>query len=160
MLGKPFAGWSHIEVNGRYVGTGSYLDWIPGIVIEACVRYLREAEKDIKRWGYSPGGYGFNIMFDAEGWNFGITEIGDDFYTYDTKGEKPPYVRLEEIDLRPYNWDGSRFIRAILKEAAADIKRDFEDWVIWDAYDSEDEKNNRKALKELLKKAERYGNNE
>jgi len=153
MLGKPWAGWSRITVNGESLGTASYLDWVPGVVIEPCIRYLEAALKDLERWGHSPGGYGFNIEFDAEGWHFGIVEIGDDFYTYDTKGEEEPYIRLKEIDLEPYRWSGYRFVRELMVEAVRDIEMNFEGWVQWDAFDAADAKRSRQALTELIGEA-------
>ena len=154
MLGKPFAGWSTITVNNEKLGRASYLDWIPELVIEPCIRYIERASKDIERWGYSPGGYGFNIEFDGEDkGKFGIVEIGNDFYTYDTLGNELPYIRLKEIDLNPFKWKGYKFVRFLLSETVKDIEADFEGWVLWDAFDEEDAEQSRKALKILLEEA-------
>ena len=153
MLGTPGGGWVTITVNGKRLGSASYLDWVPGVVLEPCIRYLEAAERDMKRWGHSPGGYGFNMEFDGESMGkFGIVEIGDGFYTYDCWGEEEPYIRLSEIDLKHFKWNGTKFVRALMVEAAADIERDFEAWVYWDAYEKEDVVINRRDLTALLDK--------
>lgn len=155
MLGEPFAGWAHINVNGEYIGTASYLDWVPGVVIEPCIRYLKEAIHDLDRWQHIPGKYGLNMEFDAEGWNFGIVEIGESFYTYNTRNQNPPYLNLKEIDLEPYKWEGFRFVQSLMAEAVKDIEEHFEEWVIWDAYDEDDAKQNREDLSGLIIEARR-----
>lgn len=154
MLGTPRIGWSTITVNGKKIGSASYLDWIPGLVITPCIRYLKEALKDIQKWDNASGGYGFNVEFDCESaGKFGIVEIGNDFYTYDTQGTEEPYIRLTELDLEPYRWTGYKFVQSLLNEIVNDIESDFEDWVVWDAFDSKDEQINRQALNTLLNEA-------
>ena len=156
MLNKPLYGWSKITVNNKTLGSASYLDWLPGIVLEPCIRYLECAIRDLRRWDHSPGGYGFNITFDGEEvGHFGIVEIGDDFYTYDTLGNKDPYIQLYEIDLKQFGWQGYKFVQSLLSETIDDIEKYFEEWVIWDAFDEEDAKRNRRELAALLKKAKR-----
>ena len=156
MLGKPKGGWAKITLCGKDIGAASYLDWLPGIVLEACIRYLECAKRDYDRWGYAAGEYGFNLEFDGEGLGrFGIVEIGEDFYIYDKRGSEPPYVRLTELDLKPFRHDGLKFIKSLTEEVLADIKEYFEQWVIWDAVDEIDADRNREALTGLIANAEK-----
>lgn len=153
MLGKPWCGWSEITVNGDRLGTASYLDWLPGTVLNPCINYLTIVKNNYDKWQTPFGEYGFNIEFDAEGWHFGIVEIGDDFYTYDTRGSEPPYINLKEIDAESYDYQEYKFVLSILKETIKDIEAEFDGWVEWDAYDDEDKRKNQDALNTLLSKA-------
>lgn len=147
MLGKPHAGWCPVELNGEELGTASYLDWLPGIILDACIRYL-EAVKN----GYE-GKVGFNIEFDAEGYYFGLVEVGDGIYTYDTCNHDTSDIRLLKNVAADYS-DNALFVRDLALEVMSDIQAHFDDWMWWDALDEMDAKVRRKELLELFRRTE------
>lgn len=152
MLGTPKYGWVEIFVNGKRLGTASYLDWVPGLILEPCIRYLKCAKADYERWEHIPGGYGLNIEFDAEGHSFGIVQIGNRIYTYDDCDTNEPYIRI--LDAVCDYLDDVTFIKNLVKEVINDIRENFEAWTWWDAINEEERKNSEKELNELLKEAE------
>lgn len=154
MIGKSKYGWAKITVGSKYIGTASaYLNWLPTLVLEPCVRYLSCAKMDKEHFGYAEGEYGFNLEFDAEGWTFGIVEIGSDFFIFNNRymhddNETPVYLR--QVDLEPYNHNSVRFVLELAKEAVNDIEDNFEEWVIL-ALDLENNTTEiRKELRQLL----------
>lgn len=151
MLGKPSRGWSEITVNSKVLGTASYLSWLPGDILEACIRYLKCAKKDIEKWGTAYGGYGLNIEFDAETYQFGLVEIGSQIYSYDDRKKEEPYINLGNALCN--HRENVDFVKKMTEEVISDIENDFEGWKWWDAMDEEEAENNGKDLILLLQEA-------
>lgn len=152
MLSKPGAGWCRIIIGSEFIGSASYLDWVPGLVIRACMNYL----KAVKECGYdycdhTEGGFGFNIEFDAEGHSFGLVEIGSRIYVYDDCGNDEPYIRLHKA-VSDFG-DNTIFVRNLLQEAVNDIEANFEDWVWWDAVNETEAAQSRESLNKLIEEA-------
>jgi len=152
MLGKPFAGWTDITVNGEYLGRASYLEWIPGLVLDPCIRYM-QASAD---YDFMGGGHGLNIEFDGEDkGSFGLVEIGGRIYSYDYSGDADTYVNL----IKPVSnyGDGTKFVRNLIAEVISDIEENYEDWVLWDVMtdDEEEYQQNKRDLDEILAEAKK-----
>lgn len=162
MLSKPWAGWTTVNLNNETLGDASYLDWIPGLILEPCIRYLKLCKESIEKYGYTSGGYGLNIQFDAEGHYFGIVEIGNDLFTFDTLGKVEPYINLKEIDLSSHDYENYKFIYNLVNEVIDDIESNYEDWILWDVMTNKEEyeeeykeeyKNSKESLDKILKEA-------
>lgn len=156
MLSKPWCGWTKVTINNEDMGSASYLDWIPGLVLEPCIRYLKICKEMKDTYGYISGGYGFNIEFDGEDrGHFGIVEIGNDLYLYDYSDPTPPYLKLKEIDLKDFGYNSYKFIYHLTKEVVSDIESNYEDWILWDTMtnDKEEYDMNKEALDKILKEA-------
>lgn len=155
MLSKPWCGWTQVIINNEKLGSASYLDWVPGLVLDPCIRYLTACTESQNNYDFIGGGYGFNIEFDAEGYNFGLVEIGNNLYSYDTCADKEPYINLKEIDLSEYNYNCYEFIYTLTKEVISDLETNYEDWILWDTMtnDKEEYDKNKEALDEIINKA-------
>lgn len=149
MLSKPWCGWCSVEINGKKIGSASYLDWLPGLILDPCIRYVKAQNEVKKKYDYVGRGYGFNIEFDAEGYHFGIVEIGEDFYTYDTCGGEPPYIRLTEIESDEF------FVRNLLQEAINDFEENLDEWAWWSAIDEKEAEQDKKLITEMIEEAKK-----
>ena len=157
MLTKPCRGWTEVFINNERLGFASYMRWVPGDVLDSCIRYLKECKKSMEKYNYIEGGYGFNVEFDGEDKGyFGIVEIGSDFFTFDTyQVKEPPYVKLKEIDLKEYDYDDYKFVYNLTKEVIEDIESNYEDWVLWDVmtFDKEEYQEKKYELDKILREA-------
>lgn len=145
MFSTPKFGWTSWKISGHKIGSISYIDDVPFIFINTCCDYLTNP-------------VGFNIVFDGEGNDHGLSLIGNYFCTYSFQGEEPPY--LSEItpvsDFILDKKDGIKFIEKLLEEALNDFEQDFDFWAEWNPglYEEETEiEEERKALSTLLDKA-------
>lgn len=144
MFSPPYAGWTTWKINGHKIGPVSYIDDVPYIFIDACVRYIHD-----------PGA--FNVSFDAEGYNTGIVQIGDRFISYSTTGDEPTCYLSNMTFLSDFLFDESEieFVKGMLREAIEDFERDFELWSEWNPglYEDEEEIEAAKtALSSLIEK--------
>ena len=79
MFTQPNCGWTQWSINGHKIGSISYLSDVPAEFINACCVYLRNP-------------VGFNLVFDGEGNDSGLSLIGEYFCTYSFHGDEPPYL--------------------------------------------------------------------
>ena len=115
----PRAGWTAWSVNGHKIGPISWISDVPSDFCFACMHYLSHHNDDLQIEG-------FNVHFDAEGYETGIVQIGDNFYSYDTETNDPPYIN--NLTLLS-DGDKKDFIKMILGEAVEDFEKDFDEWV-------------------------------
>lgn len=145
MFSTPSAGWTKWEISGHEIGPVSYLDDVPYIFIDACVRCIHD-----------PGA--FNIAFDAEGYETGAVQIGNRFVSYSTTGDEPTCYLSNMTFLSDFLFEESdqiEFVKGMLREAIEDFEKDFALWSEWNPglYEDEGETEaGRAALAHLIEK--------
>lgn len=115
MFSKPKYYWSDVEFRGIYLGPASYIGPNPEDVLFICLNYLTGKSDN------------FDLYFDAEGYEFGITEIAGAFYGWEDKDGMtiitPPNF-IPEI-----NETKKDFVKSIAREVIEDITPCIDDWV-------------------------------
>ena len=114
MLTKPQHGWTHFESNGRHLGRASDISDVPVILLDALLEYFSPNNK-----------CSLNVVMDAEGWDVGFAEVGEDFFFFDTatNSDIPNFISLSKNT--PYF--AKECIANFAKEIADDIERDLDD---------------------------------
>lgn len=135
MLGKPENGWTSISVGNEVIGGASYLTDVPMDILDSLIDYFSSLrnEKNVK----------FEVVFDAEGWMFGITQIMDDLYVYDSRTDDIDKLNLKRINPEIYGmkayaqaWDT---LQNVAREVVDDIFDNIDGWVHWMSYDDSTE---------------------
>lgn len=130
MLGKPQSGWTKITVGYKYLGTASYLDDVPMLCLETFLAYFTPSNIKREDGKVHIMNLPFSIVFDAEGYYFGITEWNDTlYYIHDhTKNGDPVMDELVFEDSTNRVYDN---LKLLAKECIKDIEENLEDWVRW-----------------------------
>ena len=123
MIGKPRYGWCDIKIGDRVLGSASYLTDVPFQVLDAMIQYL-SCDNQLP----------FGLTFDAEGYEFGITQIGETLYLFDTQTndliprlwELDPSLLNKELGYNPEN-----IVKCLAKEAIEDIEDNFDSFLYW-----------------------------
>ena len=146
MLSKPKFGWSQISVSGKTIGVASYTTDVPFELLDEFYRYFKHKNNNQKA--------NFNIIFDAEGWEFGIFEFSDNLYSISSieSYNKPMVgILLEELS-------SERAIEKLCEEAVNDIKADISDWAKWNlesgSVEDEEYRRAKSKLEKLIAKTE------
>ena len=146
MFRNPQYGWCGVSVGTEYVGTASYLRDPVMDAMEAFITYFRE---------HTP----FNLVFDAEGYCFGIIEFADGLYIVSdntNNGTLNSKIITGEMFGRTSAMSNDQILRILATECIADVERDFDKWTKWDTVFDDDESRERileerkKALREAV----------
>ena len=126
MLTKPQHGWTHFESNGRHLGRVSDISDVPMILLDALLEYFSPNNK-----------CALNVVMDAEGWDVGFVEVGEDFFFFDTatNSDIPNFISLSKNT--PYF--AKECIANFAKEIADDIERDLDDWAAFSVLEIEED---------------------
>lgn len=152
MLGTSKYGWVNIYIGEKPIGCTSYLTDVPFDLLDSMIQYL----SDDNQLNYS-------VEFDAEGYHFGLIEISEDLYIYDTavmEEDKINLTRIDPEDLGLESYASAKDIVYLLaREVISDIKTNFKDWLYWmdgpDTMTLTYKKARKKDLNERLKKLEK-----
>ena len=150
MLGTPINGWAEIKIGQEKIGNASYLTDPAMDCLDAFLRYFDTNS-------FLP----FGLIFDAEGYYFGIMEFADYLYIADDKtdDDKLNLREINPIDLNLTEYAGHHEILTCLaKECVNDIVDNLEGWVHWFTYANETEENLEKRRQELLSKIKHLKN--
>lgn len=145
MLTKPKYGWTEVVIGGWKIGTASYVDDVPNLVLDTFTSWFAAAER---------GSYvGFCLEFDAEGHHFGIIEFDDDLYSIDDQYPDSGHaLNVKELEGTP------GFLRNRLSElgleAVRDIRENIDDWKYWNPVCEGDEETAEGYKTEYLRKCD------
>lgn len=124
MLGEPHYGWTNVWIAGKVIGVASYITDVPLDTLNQFFQYLNNYKNNRN--------VGFNIMYDGEGKEFGLVEIGDSLYWIND------YRQLSEIDPVKYHLPSYakpyQIIMELAKEVIEDVKKYLDQWIFWDTY--------------------------
>lgn len=127
MLSKPLAGWSIVSIGKHELGSASYLDDVPNIVLDEFIRSLHDMT--VEKCPIH-----LQLTFDAEGYDFGCVVWNDELYVLNTASNTPPYVNMTLIETD----DIKSFIINLAKEVYNNIHDDIDEWSRWNT-DSDEE---------------------
>ncbi len=148
MLMKPRYGWTEVVIAGWKIGTASYVDDVPNLVLDAFTSWFAAAES---------GSYvGFCLEFDAEGYHFGIIEFGGELYTiddqYPIEGYPDPGHALNVKELKGTPGILRSRLSELGLEAVKDIRENIDDWKFWNPVCEGDEVTAERYKAEYLRK--------
>ncbi len=151
------AGWVDVNINNRYVSSASYLDNVPVMTLTTLAEYLDRAIAD-----YNAGApiYTFaepmDLVFDAEGYSFGICVFDRDLYIFHTDTDTcvPALHTFDDENCETINFVVSN-IAKLLQETISDIEKDFDNWVSFASMDEDDELDIQIELTKSLENAKR-----
>lgn len=156
-LGKPHAGWAPVIIAGKYFASGSYLDDVPNMCLDACIQYLS-----------SDNALPFGITLDGEGFSFGLVEIAQSVYSF-TDSTITGAIELTDLTV---NCLPKEFVKKLAAQLCEDILKCIDDWAAFAVFEDQEEtyekavaENKRvlltkvQRLKTLLEKEEECTNN-
>lgn len=121
MLSKPSAGWTTITIHNIDIGSASYLDDVPDIILEAFIQCLNDMATKPNLPTH------LSLTFDAEGHEFGCIIWNRTLYIINNDSDEAPYLNITEVEVD--NLD--RFIVSLAREAYTDIHDNLDDWCKW-----------------------------
>ena len=124
MLSKPSYGWADVIISGVNIGSASYVDDVPNLVLDAFTSWFSAAER---------GEYvGFYVEFDAEGYHFAIVEFDGGLYYISDRalGHGAP-IEVKELEPDRKAVILRDRLSALGMEAIRDIRENIEDWKSW-----------------------------
>lgn len=116
MLSRPNAGYTSITVNDVYVGTASYTDDVPVILMGYFTDILQQHNDDTC----------VNISLDAEGYSIGLLVFDEYLYAVSNNTDDG----LLTHGIMPYQ--GLDTCVSLARELADDVRMYMDDWVLWD----------------------------
>lgn len=151
------AGWADVNINNRFASSASYLDNVPTMTLNALAEYLDRAISD-----YNAGApiqafaEPMDLVFDAEGYSFGICVFDQDLYIFhtDTDTYVPALLTFDDENCKTINFVVSN-IAKLLQETISDVESDFDNWVSFASMDEDDEPDLQIELAKSLENAKR-----
>ena len=133
MFTIPQNGWADIVWDGNNLGRISGIDDVPCMILDALIQYFTAGNK-----------LPFGVVFDAEGWDVGFTEVAEELYFFDTKtnGTIPNFVNLSAAA----HCSGNECIRKMAGELILDFETSLDDWAAFSVFYYE-EKEQKKAVR-------------
>lgn len=152
MLGTSKYGWVNIYIGEKPIGCASYLTDVPFDLLDSMIQYLSNDNQ-----------LNYSVEFDAEGYHFGLIEISEELYIYDTAVVEEDKINLTRIHPEDLGLESYIFARDIVyhlaNEVVFDIKSNFRDWLYWmddqKTMDLQEKKERKKDLNERLKRLEK-----
>ena len=152
MLGSSKYGWVNIYIGEKPIGCASYLTDVPFDLLDSMIQYLSNDNQ-----------LNYSVEFDAEGYHFGLIEISEELYIYDTAVVEEDCINLtrihpEDLDLETYA-SAKDIVYLLAREVISDIKSNFEDWIYWmdgpDTMTLEEKEERENILNKKLKQLEK-----
>lgn len=152
MLGTSKYGWVNIYIGEKPIGCASYLTDVPFDLLDSMIQYLSNDNQ-----------LNYSVEFDSEGYHFGLIEISEELYIYDTAVVEEDCINLTRINpetLGLESYVGAKDIVYLLaREVISDIKSNFEDWLYWmdgpDTMTLEEKEERENILNKKLKQLEK-----
>jgi hypothetical protein len=116
LLSKPSSGYADLVINNKRVGSVSYTDDVPIILLQYFIDVLTANQDDVH----------LNVSLDAEGYSVGFLDFDGILYSVSTSIDDG----LLTHDLMDY--EGLRTCRYLANELINDINKYKDDWVMWD----------------------------
>lgn len=140
MLSKPSAGWTTITINNTDIGSASYLDDVPSIILEGFTQCLNDMATKPNQPTH------LSLTFDAEGYEFGCIIWNETLYIINNASNEAPYLNMTKVEVD----DLDKFLVALAREVYTDIHDNLDDWCKWntDVEDKTDEEIYRKIYQE------------
>lgn len=134
MFTIPQNGWADITWDGNDLGRISGIDDVPCMILDALIQYFTVGNK-----------LPFGVVFDAEGWDVGFTEVAEELYFFDTKtnGDIPNFVNLSAAT----QYLGNECIRKMAGELILDFETSLDDWATFSIFYYEEKEQRRVAKK-------------
>lgn len=117
MFSKPQNGWSTVTINDVVIGAASYIEDVATDTLTNLISYLKGELTH------------FELMYDGEGYDFGISQIFNELYAVSNKSEDLKI--LFQIDSNYEDSSARETARKLAKEIYKDFTRDFNDWLVF-----------------------------
>ena len=121
MLSKPSAGWTTITIHNMDIGSASYLDDVPDIILDAFIQCLNDMATKPNLPTH------LSLTFDAEGYEFGCIIWNETLYITNNASNEAPYLNMTEVKVD----DLDKFLVSLAKEVYTDIHDNLNDWCKW-----------------------------
>ena len=146
MLNTPRYGWTTVTVLQTTLGSASYLDDVPNMVLDAFIQYFQALADN----HYTS----FSLTFDGEGNHFGLFTFNNTLYQIDDTGtEADSYLNIQEVtqevdDIIEY-FDEKTILRKLALEVYHDIQNNLMIWAKWNPDDESTESELQEKLETL-----------
>lgn len=117
MFSKPQNGWSTVTLNDVVIGAASYIEDVATDTLTTLISYLKGELTH------------FELMYDGEGYDFGISQIFNELYAVSNKSEDLKI--LFKIDPNYEDSSTMETIRKLAKEIYEDFTKDFNEWLVF-----------------------------
>lgn len=119
MFSKPEHGWTTVKIGDHYLGSASYIYQVITPTLSILYDYLSKSSYENQS---------LNLVFDAEGYSFGIVQIDDEFYSWSNENGK---IELKEL-LNKDNDNAYDWIKTLTNEIINDVESNWDDWVAFE----------------------------
>lgn len=121
MFSQPKFGWTTVQYQDIQLGHASNIVSVIVPTLQALIDYLSHPDTEFSA---------LHLVFDGEGYEFGIVQIGFDFYYWHTKTDGPNPI-LTCLTDKKYITE-LEFVATLSEEIIKDVKAYLDDWAYFE----------------------------